>query len=362
MNKEGIRMELKEKIDEVLENVKVGKELEDSIMKKTVRKESKNFGRHVLRKRLAISMCMAVLITSSVFVVAAKFPHFWNETVAKLFQADNNQQNKLVEQGYANVLSKAPAENKEAKENTDSKNNLLIAESNGVTVTATQTLADKYGIYVYLNVKANNGIKLNSDQVFDIWDITVDNDKGFFNNMTAGFVTDEESISDSERGYEIWLANTTGEPMTGKTLNIHLENLLQADKKQGDYVLVEGVWDFKWNITNSTASKVIELNDTIVADDVKLLLDSVELSPLSYYVHYTSDGEGTTSEDFMGAEVSFIMKDGRIYNGENGKDEDIITGGPGMIGADGTLRIFDKVLDLDQLEAIKINGKEYKIK
>lgn len=355
-------MELKEKIDEVLEHVKVGKELEDCIMKKTVRKESGHFRTHMPKKRLAISMCMVILLTSSVFVVAAKFPYVWNETVAKLFQADNNQQNKLVEQGYANVLLKDPVENTTAKENADSKNDLLIAESNGVTVTATQTLADKYGIYVYLNVKANNGVKLNTDQVFDIWDITVDDKEGFFNNMTAGFVPDEESISDSERGYEIWLANTTGEPMTGKTLNIHLENLLQADKKQGDHVLVEGIWDFKWDITNSTVSKVVELNDTVVIDDVELSLDNIELSPLSYYINYTSSGEGTTSENFSGVQVSFIMKDGKVYNGENAKDEDLITGGPGMIGADRTLRIFDKVLDLDELAAIKINGKEYKIK
>lgn len=355
-------MELKEKIDEVLENVKVGKELEDCIMKKTVRKESKRFPTYMPRKRLVICLCMLILATSSIFAVAAKFPHFWNETVAKLFQVDSNQQDKLVEQGYVDILSKNTMESTETKENTDSKNDLLIAESNGVTVTATQTLADKYGIYVYLTVKTNNGVTLNTDQVFDIWDITVDGKEGFFANMTAGFVPDEKAISDSERGYKIWLVNTTGEPMTGKTLEIHLENLLQANKKQGDDVLVEGVWDFKWNITNSTDSKVIELNDVVVTDGVKLSLDTIELSPLSYYVHYSSEGEGITSEDFMGAQVSFIMKDGRIYNGENAKDEDLITGGPGMMGANGTLQMFDKVLDIEQLEAIKVNGKEYKIK
>lgn len=355
-------MELKEKIDEVLENVKVGKELEDCIMKKTVRKESKRFPTYMPRKRLVICICMLILATSSIFAVAAKFPHFWNETVAKLFQVDNNQQDKLVEQGYVDILSKSTMESTQTKENTDSKNDLLIAESNGVTVTATQTLADKYGIYVYLTVKTNNGVTLNTDQVFDIWDITVDGKEGFFANMTARFVPDEKAISDSERGYEIWLVNTTGEPMTGKTLEIHLENLLQANKKQGDDILVEGVWDFKWNITNSTDSKVIELNDVVVTDGVKLSLDTIELSPLSYYVHYSSEGEGITSEDFMGAQVSFIMKDGRIYNGENAKDEDLITGGPGMMGANGTLQMFDKVLDIEQLEAIKVNGKEYKIK
>lgn len=100
--------------------------------------------------------------------------------MSKIFNINEKTQEKLVNKGYADVI--------EMKKNSL---DVVTVTKNGIIVSVKQTLVDKYGMQIYLNVKSTNGLKLTGDRFFNRNDIYVDY-QDIYCNYGAGFL--EKSI------------------------------------------------------------------------------------------------------------------------------------------------------------------------
>lgn len=359
-------MKFRDDINKVMDSVdiQIDHEMKNKILDQTTRRsESRQVLGGVRKKGVAVAMA-AVLCIGTVAVGASELPKVWNATVAKMFNANEKVQEKLVKEGYADI--------KETKENST---DVLTATNNGITVSVKQTLSDKYGLLIYLDVKSTNGLKLTQgNRVFDGNGIYVDG-KDVYGTQGAGFVENKYSTSDYETIYELYAANRDEVDITGKEIRVHLKNLVGGDKKLDDDLLVEGDWNLHWTVKSNSATKTIQLNGsyegkgTVKGKTVSATynLKALEISPLSFSLTYDCKDFGKVSKELDNEliPVKVVMKDGEVYarTVADGVDEDHIIGGGGSQDEHKEVAVFgDVVLDVDNIDYVEVAGVRYDVK
>lgn len=339
-------MSVKNKMDEMMESIVVEEELKERIMDQTVRNGKHRF--HIWNVRQSVAAVLALLLVlGSVTAVAAGVSGHWDANVAEEFEADKEVQDKLLKQEYARDLT------------TDGQQGeILQAKDNGVTITVKQTLTDKYGMYIFLEVEVDKkqGIKLNTDRL-SIGPNLNSQIKGVeYTNYSAGFVNLKKK-SPYRMGYEFYMINDDGKEecdMRGKEISLHLKNLLQSDARAGkEKVILKGEWNLKWKVKSNNKTIQIPVNQTVKKGENTFDVDTVELSPLSGKVSYKRSGRDEEAE-YLG--VTYVMKDGTKYN--DPENEDSVIDDAGSTTEEGQLFGFSKVLDIDNLKSIIIQGKE----
>ena len=358
-------MKFRDDINKVMDSVdiQVDQEMKNKILNQTTRqRERRQILWGVRKKSVAVAMA-AILCIGTVAVGASELPKLWNVTVAKMFNADEKEQEKLVEKGYADI--------KETKENSA---DILTAAHNGITVSVKQTLSDKYGLHIYLDVKSTNGLKLTGNRLFDENDVLV-NGKDVYSNQGGGFVEEQYKISDYEHVYELYGANDTATDIAGKEVSVHLENLIGGENKLDDDVLVKGSWDLRWTVKSNSATKTIKLNNTyrgsgkvkgktVYAD---YELKSLEISPLSFCLTYSCEDWNKVSAegDRKPVPLKIVMKNGEIYarNTEDKVDDNHILSGAGCWDDKHEVAIFDDfTIDVDNIDYVEAGGVRYDVK
>lgn len=339
-------MSVKNKMDEMMESIVVEEELKERIMNQTVRKGKHRF--HIWNVWQSVAAVVALLLVlGSVTAVAAGVTGHWNANVAEEFEADKEVQDKLLKEEYARDFT------------TDrQQGEILQVKDNGVTVTVKQTLTDKYGMYIFLEVEIDKklGIKLDMD-CLSIGPYLHKQIKGVeYTNYSAGFV-DLKKKSPYKMGYEFHMLNDNGKEcdMRGKEISLHLKNLLQSDDARAgkEKVILKGEWNLKWKVKSNNKTIQIPVNQTVKKWGTTYDVKTVELSPLSSKVIYKCNGRGE-EEDKL--DVIYIMKDGTKYN--DPANEDSWIDGGGCFTEEGHMFAFIKVLDIDNLKSIIIQGKE----
>ncbi len=126
-----------------------------------------------------------------------------------------------------------------------------------------------------------------------------------------------------------------------------LLRLLSGDFK-GD-VISDAEWKFKWKLTANEDYIKLPVNETIEANDLCYYIESVQITPFTFNVFYSERALGTFR--YTPLELQVFMKDGSVY-----KMGDLV---PLSIGHDGETYGFLDVMDLDEIEKISIEGKEY---
>lgn len=339
-------MSVKNKIDEMMESIVVEEELKERIMDQTVRKGKHRF--HLWNVRQSVAAALALLLVlGSVTAVAAGVTGHWNANVAEEFEADKEVQDKLLKQEFARDLT------------TDrQKGEILQVKDNGVTVTVKQTLTDKYGMYIFLEVETDkkSGIKLDTDRFSFGPDLNRQIKGVEYTSYNAGFMNLKKK-SPYRMGYEIYMVNDNGKEcdMRGKEISVHLKDLLQSNDAHAgkEKVILKGEWNLKWKVKSNNKTIQIPVNQTVKKGKNTFDVKTVELSPLSGRVIYNRDGRDE-KEDYLA--VTYVMKDGTKYN--DPENEDSWIDGAGSITEEGQLFGFSKVLDIDNLKSIMIQGKE----
>lgn len=339
-------MSVKNKMDEMMESIVVEEELKERIMDRTVRKRKHRF--HIWNVRQSVAAALALLLVlGSVTAVAAGVTGHWNANVAEEFEADKEVQDKLLKQEYARDFT------------TDrQQGEILQVKDNGVTVTVKQTLTDKYGMYIFLEVEVDKklGIKLNTDRL-SIGPHLNSQIKGVeYTNYNAGFV-DLKKKSPYRMGYEFYMLNDDGKEcdMRGKEISLHLKDLLQSDDARAgkEKVILKGEWNLRWKVKSNNKTIQIPVNQTVKKGKNTFVVKELEISPLSSKLSYQRSGRDDSAEHLG---VTYIMKDGTKYN--DPENEDSWIDGAGSITEEGQLFGFSKVLDIDNLKSIMIQGKE----
>lgn len=342
-------MSVKNKMDEMMEQIVAGEELKERIMNQTVRKEKRRFRIWSVRQGVAAALAL-LLVLGSVTAVAAGVTGHWNANVAEEFDVDKEVQDKLLKQEFARDLT------------TDrEQGEILQAKDHGVTITVKQTLTDKYGMYIFLEVEIDKkmGIKLNTDR-FSIGPDLNRQIKGVeYRNYSAGFV-DLKKKSPYKMGYEFQMVNDDGKEcdMRGKEISLHLKNLLQSDDNHAgkEKVILKGEWNLKWKVKGNNKTIQIPVNQTVKKGKNIFDVKKVELSPLSSKVSYKCVGKEKEAY-YLG--ITYVMNDGTKYN--DPEDDDSWIDGGGSVTEDGQLFAFCKVLDIENLKSIIIQGKEIPI-
>ena len=102
--------------------------------------------RKAMKKRFPIMLAAVIAILG--VTAAATYVIHWNGKLAEIFGASEQQQSQLASAGAVGSADQTVTEN-------------------GLTVTALQTLGDKNGVYLLLDVKAPEGIPLSDSSVFE---------------------------------------------------------------------------------------------------------------------------------------------------------------------------------------------------
>lgn len=339
-------MDEKNKIDSIMKDIVVGEELKDKIMKQTVQKRKRKFfaNEPVWRAALAaaavvVMFCVATPVTADVITnIAGK----WQKEVASSFDVEEQQQEKLSKEGYSQDLQTAHLEN-----------DVLTATDHGITITAKQTLVDKYGMYAFLEIKSENGVRLDTDkQFFRKWDVV----GGKFDSKNAG-MRELKNENDYVKGYVLHMGNCTGSGnnLIGKKVELHLKDLMTEDVKNPDEkvtTVVKGEWNLSWVVKGNDKTITIPMNKTVKSKDrYKIHLKYMEVSALSCRLYFKETGYVKTA-----IEIQYKMKDGtkkNIYGfGCSYADQ--------KTGLDFQTDIFDTgLLDIDNLYSVIIEGEEF---
>lgn len=357
-------MNFKNDIDKIMDSVdiQVDNGMKRNILNQTTRKESRQrvWG---TGRRAAAAVMATVLCVGTVAVGAAELPKLWNSTVTKFFNANEKTQEKLVQKGYADV-----------KETKEEATDVLTSEKNGIRISVKQTLADKYGIHIYLDVKSTNGLKLTGNRYFDVNDIYVDG-KDIYNNEGAGFVEKKYKVSDYEHIYELYGVNDTATDIAGKKIKVHLADLMGGDQKLDEDVLVKGDWNLNWTAKGNSATKIIKLDGNYEIKGVvkgKTLsavcnLKELEISPLSFHLTYDCKDWAKISDELDNKLIplKIVMKNGEVYarNTKDKVDEDHVLSGAGFEGENEELAFFDDfAFDTDNIDYVEVAGVRYDVK
>ena len=357
-------MNFKNDIDKIMDSVdiRVDNDMKKKILNQTTQKESRQrvWG---TGRRAVVAAMVTVLCVGTVAVGAKELPKLWNSTVAKFFNANEKTQEKLVQKGYADV-----------KETKEESTDVLTTEKNGIRVSVKQTLADKYGIHIYLDVKSTNGLKLTGNRLFDVNDFYVDG-KDIYNNQGGGFVQEKYKVSDYEHIYELYGVNDTATDITGKKIQVHLADLIGGDHKLDEDVLVSGDWKLNWTVKGNTTTKTIKLDGSYEIKGVVkgekhsavCNLKSLEISPLSFHLTYDCKDWKKVSGELGNTTIpiKIVMKNGEVYARatKDKVDENHVLSGAGFQGDKDELTFFDDfAFDIDNIDYMEVAGVRYEVK
>jgi len=290
-----------------------------------------------MKKRFPV-MLAAVIVLLGVTAAATYVIH-WNGKLAEIFGASEQQQSQLASAGALGSADQTMTEN-------------------GLTVTALQTLGDKNGVYLLLDVKAPEGIPLSDSSMFERMSVDIEGvgdhvswSGGFMNNSDK---TASPSGADNERYFELNLLNAEKEDWNNKTITLDFKNL-QADRGKLDlYTVVEGEWKLSWPLSYTDQMQTFDLNETYTISGHAVTVKSVELSPLSMTVTLGGDGLKTLIDDSDLNEcgclctVALAMRDGTTIDDIGGAG-----GNESYTDASYTrVNRFGKVRDVDQITGL----------
>lgn len=260
--------------------------------------------------------------------------------------------------------------------------------SNGVTVTAVQSITDSYYTYIAFKVDGfelkegdspcfeNINVTLDGERDFgysaSFWDGTVSDNEGNVVNADGsklkigenGNILLDYVLDDGSMEYQMILTNGTDNPgyFIGKQLHVELENLGTAPK--ADFSLrTEGKWTFDWTLGGADTTRVCETDYQL--EDTGAAVKKLEISPISVVAEYDFPRQEIVEECIEeNGEISTFTRyaEPPSVAGVKLKDGTVIKylyGGPGGGGYDGAVgntyrskEAADRIIDPDEVESV----------
>ena len=320
-----------------------------------------------LRKFTAVAACAGLLVVGSV-ASAAAIHHIWGRGMQGTLQSTDEQQQKLTDQGIAQVIP----------EQTDYSD--LAVTSNGVTVAPDTVITDDKFLYISFSVSgystdgtqpdfesasitakdatSSTPMELNSTSSF--YDGIVSDETGspvYDDGSALEFDADGALIShytDENGNLEYVITafvQNQNDSILGKTVQVDFTNL--GTVKKAEYTnALDGTWNFTIPLSSVSSDKTITVDQAV--DGTPFTLKEINISPVSMKLNYHTDEKVEISEDTVGIPelMGVVLKDGTRYpylaeSGMNGYTDDTLTDAY-------TLRSFNRVIDVDDVAALLI--------
>ncbi|BAL00598.1 hypothetical protein OBV_33990 [Oscillibacter valericigenes Sjm18-20] len=236
--------------------------------------------RKTMKKRFPI--VLAAAIAALCVTAAAAYVIQWNGKLAECFDADEQQQSQLASAGAVGSVDQTVTEN-------------------GLTVTALQTLGDRNGVYLLLDVQAPEDVTLTDTNLFEEMSVDIEG-VGDHISWSGGFMSNFDKTAspngaDNERYFELRLSNTEQEDWNGKTITLDFRNLQGDSGKLDMYTIVEGEWKLSWTLSYTDQMQTFDLNKAYTVNGHAVTVKTVELSPLSMMLTLGGDGLKTLIDD-----------------------------------------------------------------
>ena len=320
-----------------------------------------------LRKFTAVAACAGLLVVGSV-ASAAAIHHIWGRAMQGTLQSTDEQQQKLTDQGIAQVIP----------EQTDYSD--LAVTSNGVTVAPDTVITDDKFLYISFSVSgystdgtqpdfesasitakdATSGTPMELNSTSSFYDGIVSDETGspvYDDGSALEFDADGELIShytDENGNLEYVITafvQNQNDSILGKTVQVDFTNL--GTVKKAEYTnALDGTWNFTIPLSSVSSDKTISVDKAV--DGTPFTLKEIKISPVSMELNYHTDEKVEISEDTVGIPelMGVVLKDGTRYpyladSGMTGYTDDTLTDAY-------TLRSFDRVIDVDDVTALLI--------
>ena len=232
-----------------------------------------------------------------------------------------------------------------------------------VTVTLSQVLGDKFGVYIVLDIEGPTDAVYDDSYSFTDNHLSITNADGEHFGMGYSYT----AIADAERPnhFSLIFDVNASQSLVGTKASLSLADLRRYSPQALDYQPVtEGDWQFDWTLDYTDVSRSRSIDapfDLYGADD---RLTELTLSPLSLTV--TAQGPGIAAFDY---DPNFDLPDAGLYLLEqmtliqtDGTEIPVpfASSGNSIEGENMTITItFGEVIDLDSLQGIKIGSEIY---
>lgn len=333
----------------------------------TINSYKKTNRSRTLRKFTAVAACAGLLVVGSV-ASAAAIRHIWGRGMQGTLQSTDEQQQKLTDQGIAQVIP----------EQTDYSD--LAVTSNGVTVAPDTVITDDKFLYISFSVSgystdgtqpdfesasitakdATSGTPMELNSTSSFYDGIVSDETGspvYDDGSALEFDADGELIShytDENGNLEYVITafvQNQNDSILGKTVQVDFTNL--GTVKKAEYTnALDGTWNFTIPLSSVSSDKTVTVDQAV--DGTPFTLKEINISPVSMKLNYHTDEKVELSEDTVGIPelMGVVLKDGTRYpylaeSGMNGYTDDTLTDAY-------TLRSFNRVIDVDDVAALLI--------
>lgn len=333
--------------------------------------------RRAYPRAAGVAAAAAIALIAATPVMAKGIGKAWDAVTAAMFGADEKVQETYEGTGLTQTFE-TPQERADAEKSDSGKSNTEMPDAKkalpsqtvgGMTVSLKQVLTDGYMLYLSVDVEAPEGIKIDGSSVFDRMRLLEDGKPCEFGGtygINSSFVEDEYAVADNHRAYEVVCNADKGIRLDGKHLTLELTDFLTDRGKQDFETAIEGTWTLDWDMGEGYHGKTLTVDLTGGSSGAHAALKSVEITPLSYSLYFDYDG---TDMDLFDDSlwVEFVTKDGQILN-ERGNQASLVVGNGGVTGKDEETGLycsresFAKILDLDELAGVRIDGVTYPVK
>lgn len=307
-------------------------EEKNRIMEMTMKKINDEFigldHKSKFKKRKICAILIGALLAFSTVGVSAGVIFNWNEKLSNYLNINTYQKDELVETGMEINQS---------------------ATDNGLTVTALQSVGDKYGVYILFDIEAPEGMDLTKNHNFLKMKWKID-----------GIITSnvEYSIINCNKNKATLILNLEmPENVSGRGINIEFENFGYKEEDDDFDIQLEGKWNFSWTLDYEDVSKNYEVNKDLKIYGGEAVFETLNVSPFSTTVilsekkPFEIHSKDNIWDDNRGIIVK--LKSGDIIDRNNcGNIADNLT----VITMS-----FGKVIDVNEIESISFDGIEVKL-
>ena len=255
-----------------------------------------------------------------------------------------------------------------------------VAQSvNGVTVSADAVIGDKNNIAVVFSISKDDGTPFEFETLEDgLIPLGFSDDLNIslplfssYGATGSSYFYDEDPTDNAIQLVETRTYESDGESeisLVGRMLTANFSDLTYYGDDGSVAVVAPGDWKLSFPLNYEDTTRELETGQAFEVNGMPATIDQLSISPIALHVTYTvdqkaewtstesgklSDHDSKLMDSLLGIEVSVTMNDGTTLKMGQPTGGRV---GEGDVAVCETGVIWDRILDLDEVESITIGG------
>ena len=232
----------------------------------------------VSKKKVAIILAVATLSLATVSVAAGVYIR-WSDGLKEKLQLTKAQEEELEETGAAESAG-------------------VSCTSQGITVTALQSITDHNFSQLAFSVKGYS-VEMKEQPEFEQIVVKVDGKEVNVSGSFQNFGEEDASVyqkADGTMEYLMQIDSNEENELAGKKIQVILENLGTVNKQAEFVPDVKGSWKLDWELAGTEKEEGLPVDQAI--GDTDMVVKSIEGTPLSLTIHYDMPRKKVTKQAY----------------------------------------------------------------